>query len=88
MGDVLHVKVTVSVGARTVPVEEVRDPRVAAGLKSAGRDVGAKLEKVECLTHGKGPTNVRLHFDRQGAADLRYDSCCEALGKAVGAALG
>ena len=81
-------KVTVAMGSRTVSVDEVRDARISSGLKAAGRDVGKKLEKVTCPNHGKPPTNVRIHFDKKGAADLRYDSCCEQLGAAVGKALG
>ncbi len=84
----VDVKVTVAVGARVVRVEDVGDPRVRTALQGAGRDVAAKLAKVRCPTHDKGPTNVRIHFDRSGAADLKYDSCCAALGEKVGQALG
>ena len=84
----MDVKVTVAVGARKVPVEEVSDARVAAMLKNAGREVGAKLSKLKCPTHGGGPTNVRIHFDKNGSADLQYESCCEKLGKKIGEALG
>jgi hypothetical protein len=84
----MDVKVTVTIGNRSVPVEDVRDPRIATGVRSAGKDVGATLDRVKCPIHKKGPTNVRLHFDARGAADLKYDSCCEALGEAVGKALG
>ena len=80
----MDVKVTVAVGARRVPVDEVSDPRVAPMLRKAGREVAAKLDKLKCPVHGQGPTNVRLHFDRNGAADLRYDSCCKALGDTIG----
>ena len=51
-------------------------------------DMAVKLESVTCPEHGKGPTNVRMHFDRTGAGDLKYDSCCEKLGQVVGKALG
>jgi hypothetical protein len=84
----MDVKVTVAMGGRPIPVDDVKDARIAAGLRSAGKDVGNKLDKVKCPVHAKGPTNVRIHFDARGAADLKYDSCCEALGKAVGKALG
>lgn len=84
----MEVKVSVTVGSRSVPVDQVRDPRIAAGVRSAGKDIGAKLDTVKCQVHGKGPTNVRLHFDARGTADLKYDSCCAALGDAVGKALG
>ncbi len=83
-----HVKVTVAVGARTVPIEEVGDLRVRSALQGAARQVAAKLAKVHCPTHNRGPTDVRIHFDRSGAADLKYDSCCAALGEKVGQALG
>ena len=84
----MKVKVTVAVGKRTVPVEEVGDARVRSALQGAGRQVAAKLAKVVCPAHEKGPTNVRIHFDKSGAADLKYDSCCAALGEKVGQALG
>jgi hypothetical protein len=75
-------------GSKVVRLEDVRDARISAGLAAAGRDVGAKLDKVRCPTHKKAPWNVRVHFDARGAADLKYESCCEALGAAVGKALG
>jgi hypothetical protein len=84
----LNVKVTVAVGARKVPADDVSDARTKAMLKGAGRDVGTKLAGVTCEVHGKGPTNVRVHFDKNGVADLQYESCCEVLGKKVGEALG
>ena len=84
----MDVKVTVTMGGRAIAVDDVKDSRIAGGLRSAGKDVGQKLEKVKCPVHAKGPTNVRLHFDARGAADLKYDSCCEALGAAVSKALG
>jgi hypothetical protein len=84
----LEVKVTVMIGARIVPLDEVNDARIATGLRGAARDVGTKLERVRCPKHKRGPRDVRIHFDRNGVADLKYDSCCEELGKAVGRALG
>ena len=84
----MDVKITVTVGSRTVPVEEVRDSRITSGLRSAGMEVASKLEKIRCPVHKKQATNVRLHFDARGAADLKYDSCCEKLGAAIGRALG
>ena len=86
--DGMDVKVTVAMRGKAISVNEVKDARIAAGLRSAGKDVGAKLESVRCPAHGKGPTNVRIHFDARGAADLEYDSCCEALGGEVSKALG
>ncbi|HEY2517562.1 MAG TPA: hypothetical protein VGI39_42120 [Polyangiaceae bacterium] len=84
----VDVKVTVTVGKRTVPVEEVGDSRVRSALQAAGRQVAAKLASVRCPTHDRGPKDVRIHFDKNGAADLKYDSCCAALGEKIGQALG
>lgn len=79
----LPVLVTVAVGRKIVALEDVRDARVASALRQAARDVGAKLATAKCPAHGKGPTEVRLHFDATGAADLKYESCCEKLGQQV-----
>jgi hypothetical protein len=84
----LHVKVTVSLGARTVPIEDVSDTRVRTAFQGAARQVAEKLGKVVCPTHKRGPTDVRIHFDKTGAADLKYDSCCASLGETIGKALG
>ena len=84
----LTVKVTVAVGPRKVAAEDLSDLRAARMLKEAGRDVGNKLSPVKCPVHGSGPTNVRVHFDKNGVADLKYESCCEALGKKIAAVLG
>jgi len=84
----MDVKVTVAMGARTVKIEDVSDPRVRTALQGAARQVAAKLAGVTCPTHQRGPTDVRIHFDRSGAADLKYDSCCSTLGDKVGQALG
>ena len=54
----------------------------------AARGVGAALASVKCPAHGKGPSEVRLHFDASGNGDLKYESCCETLGKLVQAKLG
>ena len=83
-----HVKVTVAVGSKTVPIDEVGDRRVRTALGDAARQVADKLAKVQCPTHKRGPTDIRIHFDKTGAADLKYDSCCAALGDKVGQALG
>jgi hypothetical protein len=83
-----QVKVTVAVGARTVPIEEVTDSRVRVALQGAAKQVAAKLATVRCPTHKRGPADIRIHFDKTGAADLKYDSCCAALGEKVGQALG
>ena len=79
---------TLTVGKRTVPIEQVNDRRVTAPFEAAGRQIGQKLDKVRCPTHKKAPLNVRVHFDAGGAADLAYDSCCDELGAAVTRALG
>ena len=84
----LQVKVTVSVGSRSVPVEDVTDTRIRTAFQGAARQVGEKLGKIVCATHKRGPTNVRIHFDKTGAADLKYDSCCASLGEMIGTALG
>jgi hypothetical protein len=84
----LSVKVTVSLGARTVPIDDVSDARIRTAFQGAAKQVAAKLATVQCPTHKKGPIDVRIHFDRHGAADLKYDSCCPALGAKVGEALG
>ncbi len=82
------VKVTVVVGKKTVSIDEVRDARIKRGLEDAARSVGTQLAGVKCATHAKGPTDVRLHFDASGNGDLKYESCCEALGKLVSSRLG
>jgi hypothetical protein len=82
------VKVTVAVGARTVALEDVTDSRIRVALQGAAKQVADKLSAVQCPTHRRGPTDVRIHFDKSGAADLKYDSCCAALGERVGKALG
>jgi hypothetical protein len=79
----LPVRVTVAVGRKTVAIEDVRDARVATALRQAANDVGTRLSGAKCPEHGKGPTNVRLHFDASGAGDLKYDSCCVKLGETV-----
>ena len=80
--------VTVSMGGRSVRLEDVKDARVRAGLQSAAQQVDATLGPVTCAEHGRGATNVRVHFDKNGAADLKYDSCCAALGEQIRKVLG
>ncbi len=81
---VLPVKVTMWIRGRgDVPAAEVPDKGVAAALQKLGRDLGQKLEGVKCPKHGKGPTEVRVAVGASGDADLRYDSCCDDLVKAV-----
>ena len=79
----MQVRVTVTVGKKTLPLDQVTDTRVSTALRTAARDVGAKLERVRCPEHDKTAQNVRLHFDAAGNADLKYDSCCQKLGKAI-----
>ena len=81
-------KITVAVGARKVPIDEVRDTRIATAFRAAAKDIGAKLDAIKCPAHTRGATNVRLHFERNGGVDLQYDSCCEKLGKKIGETLG
>ena len=84
----LPVRITVTIGKRTLPIDQVSDLRVASPLRAAGQDVGRRLATIECPEHGKPASNVRVHFDARGNADLQYDSCCEKLGKRIGDALG
>lgn len=77
------VRVTVAVGKKVMALEDVRDARVFIALKEAANNVGNRLAKAKCPTHGTGPTDVRLHFDASGAGDLKYESCCEKLGEAI-----
>jgi hypothetical protein len=88
MGEMLPVKVTVAVGSKTVPLDQVSDSRIRTAFQGAARQVAEALAKVQCPTHKRGPSDVRLHFDKSGAADLKYDSCCAALGEKIGKALG
>ena len=82
------VRITVSVGSRVIPVEQLADPRLAAALRTAGQDVAHRLEGIKCPVHREAARNVRIHFDQRGDADLQYDSCCAKLGERIGAALG
>jgi hypothetical protein len=87
-GGVPHVTITVTVGSRTLPIEQVTDRRISSAFRAAGEDVGRKLDNILCPEHKKAATRVRIHFDARGAADLQYDSCCQKLGEAIGKALG
>ncbi|HEY8089677.1 MAG TPA: hypothetical protein VIF09_17575 [Polyangiaceae bacterium] len=84
----LSVHITVTLGARTLPIERVTDARISTALRAAGQDIGKRLEKIRCPEHDKVATNVRVHFDAKGNADLKYDSCCAKLGDSIGKALG
>lgn len=79
----IPVRVTVAVGRKAVPVEEIQNQKTAGALRQAARNVSVALEKAVCPTHNKGPTNVRLHFDSSGNGDLKYESCCNELAKAI-----
>ena len=81
------VRVTVAVGRKIVPLDEVKDPRVVGALRQAAKDVGARISAIKCPVHGKAATDVRLHFDAGGNGDLKYESCCEKLGEAIAKAL-
>ncbi len=83
MEGMLTVRVTVAVGRKVMALDDVRDPRIQTALRQAARDIGTRLSTAKCPTHGKGPTDVRLHFDASGAGDLKYESCCEKLGETI-----
>ena len=83
----MHVSVTIQVHGKEVPIDQVADPSVVAALKDLGRQVETKLGGVSCATHERPPGNVRVHVDATGNADIRYDSCCEALRSSVAKAL-
>lgn len=84
----MDVNVTVTVGNRTVPLAQVRDNRIASALRATAKQVSSQLEKIRCPVHAKSASDVRLHFDANGAADLKYESCCDKLGAAIRDALG
>jgi hypothetical protein len=84
----MDVKVTVALGARTVRIEDVSDARVRTAFQGAAKQVAAQLSGIKCPMHERAAANVRIHFDRNGAADLKYDSCCAQLGEMIGKALG
>ena len=82
------VKVTVSVGSRTLPLEQLTDMRIRLPIEELARRIGSRLEGIRCPLHKRGAANVRIHVDAQGSPDLRYDSCCAQLGEQIGKALG
>ena len=84
----MKVEVTLSVRGKHVPASDVADKDVSAALRKMGDDIGRKLDTVKCPEHDKPPTNVRLHVSASGDGNLRYDSCCDALAKAVQRATG
>lgn len=79
----IPVRVTVAVGRKTIPIEQVQNQKAVSALRQAARDVAVRLSQAKCPTHDAGPTNVRLHFDAAGLGDLKYESCCEELGKEI-----
>jgi hypothetical protein len=84
----LPVRVSVDVGSKTLPLEKVTDARISTALRSAAQNVAQKLSAIRCPVHHVTASNVRLHFDSRGSADLQYDSCCAKLGDKIGKALG
>ncbi|HEY5242091.1 MAG TPA: hypothetical protein VIJ22_11520 [Polyangiaceae bacterium] len=84
----VSVAVTVTIGSRTLPLEHVTDARISTALRAAGQDIGRRLEALRCPVHQKTASNIRVHFDSKGNADLKYDSCCAELGAHIGKALG
>ena len=83
----MQVKVTVTVRGRAVPLEQINDPRISAPFLAMARQVAASLEPIRCPDHGTGATDVRIHVDARGAADLKYESCCPKLGALISEAL-
>jgi hypothetical protein len=84
----MNVRITVSLRGRTVPIDEVMDRRISDAFRQAGQQVANKLACLTCPVHGETASNVRLHFDASGSADLKYDSCCDRLGQVISRALG
>jgi hypothetical protein len=84
----VSVAVTVTIGSRTLKLEQVTDARISTALRAAGQDIGRRLEALRCPVHQKTASNIRVHFDAKGNADLKYDSCCAELGAHIGKALG
>lgn len=82
------VRVTVTLGMRTVPIEDVSDARIAGPMRTAAQDVARRLAAIRCPVHHKTATDVHVHFDQRGAADLRYESCCAKLGDRISKELG
>ncbi len=81
------VKVTVTMRGRTMPLESIRDARIAGPFEAMASQVGATLESIRCPEHKKTAWNVRIVVDAQGSADLQYDSCCDKLGSLIRNAL-
>ena len=84
----MQVSVFVTLRGRLVPIDQVSDKRMVASFRQAGVELGNKLDTIHCPTHQRGPKDVRLQFSERGEAELKYDSCCDELPKAVQKALG
>jgi len=84
----MQVKVTLDVRGRVVALEDVTDDRIAAPFRAMAAQVSAKMASLRCPVHAATATNVRIHVDATGNADLKYESCCEKLGQIIGKALG
>jgi len=84
----VQVHVTVTLGGKPVPLDRVKDPRLASAFRAAGAELGQKLEALLCPDHHRPASDVRVRFDAKGAIDLQYDSCCAKLGEVIGRALG
>ena len=80
------VEVSAMVRGKITPARDVADPRVRAGLLEMASNLERTLAPIVCKVHNRGARDVRVHFNAQGIADLRYDACCEALGRAITAA--
>jgi hypothetical protein len=80
-------RITVSIGTRRVPVDEIADARLGTALRTAGLDIARKVAAIRCPVHKAAAKEVRIHFDPHGSADLQYDSCCEELGERIGKSL-
>lgn len=84
----MAIRITVTIGSKTIPVDQVTDLRIASAFRGAGLEIGKRVDAIKCPVHDKAATQVRVHFDAKGGADLQYDSCCPKLGEAIGKALG
>ena len=84
----LPVTVFVNVRGREVALDQVSDPGVVRAFRQLASDVGKKIDPIRCPVHKKGASDVRVHVDKNGAVDLRYESCCTKLKEAIGRALG
>ncbi len=84
----MNIQITVTFQGHRLGLDQVPDSRISSAFSQAGRQVASKLERIRCPVHAQTATNVRLHFDASGNADLQYDSCCSQLGKEIGQALG